>query len=142
MATLPSGRSRDRPDLSRRRRCRTSLGCTLCDLALRLRNQTQLATGTADEQHRVEIRLALPQSPVQAALTMPTYPDPADHLPQSHALADVQCADHWLIRGANRAMVDADDRLAPDRSDEGHAAVRSRQNCLTSTGAEINPTMT
>jgi hypothetical protein len=39
-------------------------------------------------------------------------------------------------------MVDADDRLAPDRSDEGHAAVRSRQNCLTSTGAEINPTMT
>jgi hypothetical protein len=39
-------------------------------------------------------------------------------------------------------MVEADDRLAGDRSDECHCAVRCGKNSIARLGDEINPSMT
>jgi hypothetical protein len=118
------------------------LSCAFRDRALSLRNQTQLTTAIAEEKQRVEILLALAQSPMQATLTVPTLTDLAYHLPQRDALADLQRADHRLVRGADRTMVEADDRLAGDRSDECHCAVRRGKNSITRLGGKINPSMT
>jgi len=142
MASWPSDRCTAQP--SRRRRSGRCPGpsCAFCDRALGLRNQTQLTTAIAEEKQRVEILLALAQSPMQATSTVPTLTDLAYHLPQRDALADLQCADHRLVRGADRTMVEADDRLAGDRSDECHCAVRRGKNSITRLGGKINPSMT
>jgi hypothetical protein len=67
----------------RRRRCcgRSGLSGAFCDRALSFGNQTQLTAPIAEEKQRVEILLALAQSPMQATPTVPTTADLADHLP-------------------------------------------------------------
>jgi hypothetical protein len=142
VASWPSDRGTAQPSRPRRSGRRPDLSCAFRDRALSLRNQTQLTTAIAEEKQRVEILLALAQSPMQATSTVPTLTDLAYHLPQRDALADLQCADHRLVRGADRTMVEADDRLAGDRSDECHCAVRRGKNSITRLGGKINPSMT
>ena len=113
-----------------RRRGRASLSFPPDDLSAIRRDQTQPPTDIAQEQQRIEICLTFAQPPVQAALldfglaAMPTRAEHPDHLPQGHAFTDMHSADHRLVRAADRAMVDADDRLAADRSYEGHYAAQ------------------
>jgi len=130
-----------------RRRGRASLSFPPDDLSAIRRDQTQPPTDIAQEQQRIEICLTFAQPPVQAALldfglaAMPTRAEHPDHLPQGHAFTDMHSADHRLVRAADRAMVDADDRLAADRSYEGHCPARRREDHLTWLGGEINSAM-
>ena len=88
VAAWRSDRGAAQPGRRRRRGRRSGLSCAFRNRALSLCNQTQLTTATAEEKQRVEIPLALAQSPMQAALTVPTPADLADHLPQHDALGD------------------------------------------------------
>jgi hypothetical protein len=65
-----------------------------------------------------------------------------NHLTQSHPITAVQSADDRLVCGADSAMINADHRLAGNRSDECHRAARGRQNCLSLLGGKINTAMT
>src|SRR5512132_835387 len=142
MATRSPSGDDDGPCLSRRRSRRASLGLALHDLSLSLRHQTQLAAVVAEQEQWVEVFLAFAQPPVQAAATMPTSSKYADHLAYRHAIADVQFADHRLVRGSDRAVVNADDGLAGDRSDERHCAAGGGKDYLTGLGYKINTAMT
>jgi hypothetical protein len=139
MTARLSSRGPDRTRPTRRRGLqRASLSRALHDLTLRLGHQAQPTTATAEKEQRVEIALALPQSPVQAAATMPARSEDPDHLSQRHAFTDAQRGDHWLVRGADRAVVDADDGLAGDRPSEHDRAARRCQDGLTRFGDKIN----
>ena len=139
MASLLSSTGRDRIRLSRRRgRQRASLSCALRDLALRLGHQPQPTTATAEQEQRIEIVLALPQSPVQAAMTMAARSEDPNHLSQRHPFTDAQRGDHWLVRGADRTVVDADDGLASNRASEHDRAASRCQDGLTRFGDKIN----
>jgi hypothetical protein len=128
---MPTGRYSRRP-------CRS---LALHNLPLSLSYQAQPATRTANEKQRIEIVLALTQSPVQATLTVSTRAEHPDHLSKRHAFADAQCADHRLVCGADATVINADHWFAGDRSDEGHYAARGRKNCLTGLSDKINTTM-
>ena len=135
----PSRYGHDRAGLhrGRGREC-ASPSFTLHDLTLRLGHQSQPATATREQEQRVEIALALPQSPVQAAATMPAPSEDADHLSQRHPITGAERGDHGLICGADRAVIDADDGPASNRPGEHHRAARRRNDGLTRFGDKIN----
>ena len=142
VAARPSRRADDGSCLSRRGgRTRASLSRALHYLTLRLSHQPQPATATAEQEQRVEITLALPEAPVQAPGTMPTRSEEADHLSERDPIADAQRRDHGLIRGADRAVVNADDGFAGNRASKGYRAARRGQDGLTWLGEKINTAM-
>jgi hypothetical protein len=69
---------------------------------------------------------------------MAARPEDADRLPKCYPFTDMQSGDHGLIRGADRAVVNADDRLASNRASEYHRAARGGQDGLTGLGDKIN----
>ena len=81
--------------------------------------------------------------PTQAEPTQaePTGAELADHLPQRDMVADMKRADYRLVGGAYQAMVDADDGLSGDGTNEGHRALGGRQHRLPRLGGKINSAM-
>ena len=73
---------------------------------------------------------------------MPAAGQHPDRLAQCHSITAAQGADDRLVRGADSAMVNADHRLAADRSDERHRATGGGKNCVPALGGKINTAMT
>jgi hypothetical protein len=73
---------------------------------------------------------------------MSTGSECTDDLPYRHPIADVQIADHRLVRRSDQAVINADDRFAANRSDERYCAAGRCQDRLTGLGAKINTAMT
>jgi hypothetical protein len=109
--------------------------------------QPKVAAVVSHQQQGVQVLASFPQPPVQASVDLGIAAVPAtgkhtDHLTQGHPITAVQCADYRLVRGAYAAMVEADHRLARNRSDERHRATGGRENCVPVFGGKINTAMT
>jgi hypothetical protein len=138
VAARPSRWGYGRARLSGSGRHRASLSCALHDRELRLSHQPQPAIATAEQEQRVKITLALPKPPVQAAATVPARSEDADHLPQRNTFTDAQRGDDRLVRGADGAVVNADDGLASNRASDNHRAAGRGEDGLTRFDNEIN----
>jgi hypothetical protein len=92
-----------------------------------------------EQQQWIKVGLAFAQSPVQAALTaVAAGAEYTDYLTERHPVTNAQRADNGLVRGTDRAVVDADNRLPCDRASERNSAISGRQNGLTRLGSKIN----